>query len=155
MRSSAGRTPASVGGTICVAIRYRLAASPTVSGSQRVPSRVRNQPLKSIDHSSFGAVAPVTISPCGHGRRRRGVGAISPARFKMSPIVEVAGQPPPGCSARSLARIFFGPNCGNRWRSATIAAISSAGVVCGRRAGARERSSNQRASPLSRRRRQT
>jgi hypothetical protein len=74
----------------------------------------------------------------------------------MSPIVEAAGQSTAGrAAAMSLARIFFGPNRGNRRRMATIAVITSAGVVCGQRSGARERSSNHRGSPLARRRFQT
>src|SRR4029078_12707817 len=46
------------------------ALSVIVSGSQRLPSYVRNQPLKSIDHSSLGACAGATTSPCAMARRR-------------------------------------------------------------------------------------
>jgi len=133
----------------------RLAVSSIVKGSQRIPSRVRNQPLKSIDHSPFGALAPATMSPCAALRRRRSLGSIKPPRFGMAPIVEAAGHITAGCAAMSLARIFFGPTRGNRSRMAMIAAISDCPVACGHVPGARERSSNQRSSPLARRRFQT
>jgi hypothetical protein len=54
-RSRADLTPAHVGSTMRTSTRKRLAWSVIVRGSQRLPSAVRNQPLKSIDHSSLGA----------------------------------------------------------------------------------------------------
>src|ERR671925_140466 len=113
IRSSARRTPTPVGSTTRAAMRYRVTVSSTLSGSQRVPSRVRNHPLKSIDHSPFGSLAPATISPCGHGRRRRGLAAIRPSRFRMSPIVEAAGQSTAGgAGGERFGRGFFGPQPG-------------------------------------------
>src|SRR5262245_46143724 len=79
--------------------KYRLAASVSVSGSQREPSAVRNQPLKSIDHSSFGAVAGEITSPCAIARRRRARPRTRPSRFRMSPIVEAAGHSTFGASS--------------------------------------------------------
>lgn len=66
-RSRAHLTPAHVGSTIRVAIKYRLAVSVTVNGSQRSPSRVRNQPLKSIAHSPLATSDPDTVSPWATG----------------------------------------------------------------------------------------
>src|SRR5919205_990183 len=57
VRSNHGRTPLAVGATIRQQNTNRLHASAIVSGSHRVPSAVRNQPLKSAVHTSFGAVA--------------------------------------------------------------------------------------------------
>jgi hypothetical protein len=52
----------------------RLQASATVSGSQRVPSAVREHPLKSVAHTSFGAVAAATgcVSGITYRPRRSG-----------------------------------------------------------------------------------
>jgi hypothetical protein len=98
-------------------------------GSQRSPEAMRNQPLKSIAHSSLGAVAGATISPCAIGRRDRRFVSTSPARFRMSPIVEGAGQASPGCFIWSHTLIFFAPKRGNLRRVATTASISRS---CGR-----------------------
>src|SRR4029450_1729261 len=56
--------------------RYRLCASDSVRGSQRVPSPVRNQPLKSIAHTSLAPAQAANGAVAGGGRRlRRGVTA--------------------------------------------------------------------------------
>ena len=55
VRSNHGRTPIALGRTIRQHNTNRLQASVTVSGSHRVPSAVRNHPLKSAAHTSFGA----------------------------------------------------------------------------------------------------
>src|SRR5262249_11296280 len=146
---------ANVGSTIRTSTRYRLAASVSVSGSQRVPSAVRNQPLKSIDHSSLATVAGDTTSPCAIARWRRRRASTRPLRFRMSPIVEAAGQFTFGESRSNHALIFFDPKCGNRCRTAMTRSATQSDVACGQLAGAWLSSSNQRASPLSRRRFQT
>src|SRR5215467_7656445 len=75
-RSIAPLTPANVGSTIRTSTRYLLAASLSVSGSQRVPSAVRNQPLKSIDHSSLATVAGIAL----HLAQLRAGAAAAPRR---------------------------------------------------------------------------
>src|SRR5215471_4739073 len=147
-RSIAPLTPAHVGSTIRTSSRYRLAASVSVRGSQRVPSAVRNQPLKSIDHSSLGALAGDITSPWAIARRRRGRSWIRPLRFKMSPMVEAAGHSTFGASSSSHALIFFGPKCGNRRRTAMMRSATRPDVAWGQFAVAWLSSSNQRASPL-------
>src|SRR5262249_45415438 len=64
--------PGPLGSTMRTSSRYRFAASVSVSGSQRVPSAVRNQPLKSIDHSSLGTAAGDITSPWAIAPRQRG-----------------------------------------------------------------------------------
>jgi hypothetical protein len=155
IRSIAPLTPAHVGSTMRTSTRYRLAASVSVNGSQRVPSAVRNHPLKSIDHSSLAAVAGDITSPYAIARRRRRRPSTRPSRFRMSPIVEAAGQSTFGASRSSHALIFFGPKCGNRRRTAMTRSATRSDVACGQLAAAWLRSSNQRASPPSRRRFQT
>jgi hypothetical protein len=56
VRSNHGRTPRSVGATMRQYNTKRLHASITASGSQRVPSAVRNHPLKSAVQTSLGFV---------------------------------------------------------------------------------------------------
>jgi hypothetical protein len=73
----------------------------------------------------------------------------------MSPIVEVAGQLTFDESRSNHALIFFGPKCGNRRRTAMTRSATWADVACGQLAVAWLSSSNQRDSPLSRRRFQT
>ena len=70
-------------------------------------------------------------------------------------MVEAAGQGLSGSSRINQARTFFGPKCLNRRLTATIAAISAAGVLCGQLCGACDRSRNQSTTPLSRRRLQS
>src|SRR5688572_13525708 len=57
VRSNHGCTPPALGAVIRQQSTKRLHASITVSGSHRVPSCVRNHPLKSAVQTAFGAVA--------------------------------------------------------------------------------------------------
>src|SRR5947209_4887930 len=74
------------------AVEAGLLLAAIVNGSIRRWSRVRNQPLKSTLHSWFGAVTGVHGRRWSSGRRRRFTGKIRPARLRMVPIVEAAGQ---------------------------------------------------------------
>ena len=139
-RSNTGRTPSPVGAVIRQSRRNRLCASEIVSGSQRWPSAVRNQPLKSAHQTSFGAVAAKNGRLAGSARRRRRRGWLSPSRRNKSPIVLAAGQAIVGRSLSNFARSFFGPQCGWRSRKPTIASAISSARPCVGRCGARERS---------------
>ena len=106
----------------------RLHASATVSGSHRVRSAVRNQPLKSAVQTSFGA--------CAAAKRLRQRHDIARAATRLTHALRGATDRP-SCSppatraaaaARSgSARSFFGPQCGCRRRSARIAAADRVG----------------------------
>src|SRR3982750_3559852 len=84
-RSIALLTPAPVGSTMRTSMRKRLAESLRVSGSQRIPSPLRNQPLKSIAHSSLGVLAAATTSPCAIARRRLRLPPPPPLRNRPAP----------------------------------------------------------------------
>ena len=141
--SQAAATVAVRGGMIRHSSSIRLAVSVTVSGSQRVPQPVRNQPLKSIAHSSFGAGAAAKAASCGSRRRWRWRGAVTrPDRRSRSPTVEAAGQATSGCAAASTANSLRGPQCGRACRCASKAAAISGASACGRPCGAREASSS-------------
>src|SRR5439155_8630274 len=71
VRSNHGRTPRSLGVTMRQHNTNRLHASATVSGSHRVPSVVRNHPLTSVVHTSFGAVAAARGVVNGSTQRER------------------------------------------------------------------------------------
>ena len=146
--SKQGRTPSVVGATMRSSIRKRLWLSAIVSGSIRHRSRVRNQPLKSTLHSSFGPVTGVQGRRWSSGRRRRFIGEIRPERLRMVPIVDAAGQSISGACRSSSARSLRGPRWGKRRRAAiTFSAIASS-VVCLHCSGACEWSLNHSGSPL-------
>lgn len=73
----------------------------------------------------------------------------------MSAIVETEGSRSSGSRLSSQARIFFGPYCGKRFRTATKRSPTAGSVACGQQDTAWLRSSNQPASPDSRRAFQT
>ena len=88
---------------------------------------MRNQPLKSIVQTSFGAAAP--DSGCVHGallRRRRGA-RVSPASRSQSPMVLAAGSATCGHSSASFTRSLRGPHVGVRPRSASAEETSASG----------------------------
>jgi len=158
-RPGAWNSASQAAATVCVRgdmIRHsssiRLAVSVTVSGSQRVPQPVRNPPLKSIAHSSFGKAAAANGASCGSLRRWRWRGAVTrPDRRSRSPTVEAAGQATSGRSRASTASSLRGPQCGRASRRASKAAAISGAIACGRPSGAREASSSPD-TPLSRQR---
>ena len=112
--------------------RYRDAASWTVSGSIRVPSEVRNHPLKSIDHTSFGRLAPEKGSPHGVLRRLRRRRFTSPARSSRTPAVLGDGHDCSGAMTRSRPITFLGPHNGYARFIAMIRSTSAGGVAVGR-----------------------
>jgi len=146
-----GCTPAIVGAVMRTSISRRLWLSVIVSGSIRRWSRVRNQPLKSVAHSSLAATTAANGRGWSSARRRRRAGATRPARLRMSAIVEAAGQRGAGASRASIANSLRGPRCGNRRRSATIASATAGPVRCGQCRAACDRSANHAASPRARR----
>ena len=96
---------------------YRVTPSVSVKGSIRRPSRVRNQPLKSALHSSFGATAATNAAslvdrtpPPLH--RRDQPGRLQDARRSSRPPATSPRAPRRSNRARSLR----GPKCGNRRR---------------------------------------
>ena len=88
------------------------AASWTVRGSMRIPSPVRNQPLKSMHHTSLASMASVNGWLHGEVRLRLCRRLTSPTRLRISPTVLDAGQHSWGTWARSQATTFFGPQVG-------------------------------------------
>jgi len=76
--STTGCTASIVSGTMRHSIRKRLSASVIVNGSQRCPSAVRNQPLKSMHHRSLGSCTGRKGWLSGTARRRRRRGSLSP-----------------------------------------------------------------------------
>ena len=91
-----------------------------VSGSQRCPSAVRNQPLKSAHQTSFGAVAAKNGRCADAARRRSRRGG---STLAAQQIADRARRRPAiaGRSLSNFARNFFGPQCGWRRRKPTIA----------------------------------
>jgi hypothetical protein len=146
--------PSTVGATMRVSTRKRVWLSVIVSGSIRRWSCVRNHPLKSAAHSSLAASAAMTRRGASRGRRRRRDASTKPARFRMSPIVEAAGQPPSPSRRSSSARSLRGPKCGNRRRKSTTAASTRSHVRCKHERVACEPSMNQASPPPDRRARQ-
>ena len=146
-RSKQGRTHSIVGSVIRSSIRKRLRLSVVVSGSIRCWSRVRNQPLKSALHSSLGSIAGVQDRCWSSGRRRRFTGTTRPARLRMLPIVEAAGQASSGTSRSRTARSLRAPKRKRRSAAITVAAIALS-VFFLHCSGARERSLNHSGSPL-------
>src|SRR5262245_38452696 len=71
--------------------RYRLCASHSVSGSQWLPLRVRNQPLKSMHHTSLGPPHCENGALEGGLRRRNLRATVRPSRSNSAPIVLAAG----------------------------------------------------------------
>jgi hypothetical protein len=110
-----------------------------VSGSQRVPSRVRNQPLKSMPHRSFGASTGANGRTTGKAPRRRRRGALSPSRRSSSPMLDGAGQLTSGRRSTSTARSFFGPQLGRSRRSSITAPAIASAIARPECTGARER----------------
>ena len=91
--SNAGRTSSVRVRVIArIASTYRLTASRTVSGSQRVPSSVRHQPLKSTVQRSFGSTG---VNCRGAGGKppedRRCIRVLNPACRKMRLVVDTDG----------------------------------------------------------------
>ena len=112
-----------VGATMRQHSTNRLHASATVSGSQRVPSAVRNQPLKSAVQTSFGACAAASGCVSGTTYRSRRRGVLRPFAAQADrPSCSRAGQRCVRLPARrSSAAQFCGPQCGCARRSASIA----------------------------------
>jgi hypothetical protein len=77
-----------------------------VKGSQRLPSCVRNQPLKSIPHTSLAAATELSGDGDGNPRCRRLRRRTRPCRSRIRPIVLSAGQRSPGTS-RSRTKLQF------------------------------------------------
>ena len=117
--------------------KYRLARSESVNGSIRVPSWVRNHPLKSVAHTAFGSRAACKGCVAAGVRRRMRRLATSPWRFRISPAVLGAGHAVPGSSVASRWSSLRGPQCGCCTRSCTRRSWSGTGVRCGRVCGAR------------------
>jgi len=80
---------------------------------------------------------PATRTPTARRRRR---GRTSPCRLSIAPAVLGAGQRCSGCARRNAATTLRGPQDRCSSRSATISFTTAAGVPCGRRRGARRRS---------------
>ncbi len=74
-----------------------------------VPSLVRNQPLRSMNHTALGLSAAANDSFQCAAWRRRFRRRTSPARSRTSPAVLGAGHEPSGSAVRSHATTFFGP----------------------------------------------
>jgi hypothetical protein len=110
--STTGSTPSVVGATTRQASRKRLSASLKVMGSQRAPSPVLNQPLKSMHHRSLGAVTGAKGRLTGSGLWRRRRVETSPSRRNSSPMVEAAGHTISGLSRAKTALSFLGPQRG-------------------------------------------
>jgi hypothetical protein len=100
-RNAASNSPRASRYDSCLTIRqrsrYRLNASVIVNGSQRLPSPVRNHPLKSAHHRRFGPSSPggnAVVTPRGAQRRfrRRRRGTTNPERLSIWPTVLAAGQ---------------------------------------------------------------
>jgi tetratricopeptide (TPR) repeat protein len=89
-----------------------ISLSCAVKGSIRVSSPVRNQPLRSMNHTSLGLSAAANGSLQGAAWRRRFRRRTSPARSRTSPAVLGAGHEPSGSAVRSHATTFFGPQFG-------------------------------------------
>ncbi len=111
----------------------RLYASEIVSGSQRTPSAVRNQPLKSAHHVSLGS--PTEPNGCvrggtwARGGRR---GTVSPARVRMAPRVLATGQRCwMLCSSSGSGLSFLGPQLGWRALARSTAAHTSSAMALG------------------------
>jgi len=139
-RSKIGSTPSRVGATMSQHNRKRLCASLSVSGSQRLPSRVRNQPLKSAHQTSLGPRASEKGCVTGSARRRRRRSGTSPRRLSRSPMLLAAGHCSCGCKRSRCAFSLRGPQSTRRFRSFTISASISGSSPCAGRSGARERS---------------
>src|SRR5438552_14680552 len=104
-----------------------------VSGSQRTPSPVRNQPLKSAHHVSLAALTEpngwLRGGTCARAGRR---GTTIPERARMAPRVLATGQSAlmvsdssdNGCS-------FLGPQLGWRALARITAAHTSASIAFG------------------------
>jgi hypothetical protein len=88
----------------------RLCTSATVNGSHRVPSAVRNHPLKSTVHTSLGACAAANGRVSGTVYRRRLRGWLRPARRSASPI-RARGRPrPQGLTLEEYRTQFLRPS---------------------------------------------
>ena len=101
VRSNHRQTPRMVGSTMRQHNTKRLHASRIVSGSQRVPSAVRNHPLKSAVQRSLGLRAAASGCVNGTTYRGRRRGSLSPSRRERSPIVLAAGQSRSGVGLRA------------------------------------------------------
>lgn len=128
---------------------HRLAAQQIpaagVSVSQRIPSPVRNQPLKSIARTSFGASAAKSAAPGGARRRQP---------LSREELADRARRRPASAGMRAHQRRpdLHRPHRGCRRRSARQASIGSGATARGLPRGARDRS-NRPALPSARQRR--
>src|SRR5207245_11714848 len=119
----------------------RLCASEIVSGSQRTPSPVRNQPLKSAHHVSLGYLTEpngcVLGGTCARAGRR---GTVSPARVRMAPRVLATGHCCWMLSASSRNGLsFLGPLLGWAALARSTAAQTCSPIALGLCRGGRQR----------------
>jgi hypothetical protein len=103
--------------------------SVTVNGSQRIPSPVRNQPLKSADQLSFAADGSISGCLRDGSRARRDRGFDSPSRCRKSPIVLDAGQTISGRSCDKRANNLRGPQVRLCLRNATTASVIAGSIA--------------------------
>jgi hypothetical protein len=121
----------------------------SVSGSQRAPSPVKNQPLKSMHQTSLAAPQWAKGALDGGLLRRSLRFTVSPSRSNKRPIVLAAGQSIEGACRSRKARAFKGPQVGWARRTARQRSAISSPIARGRLSGARERSSKP-STPASR-----
>jgi hypothetical protein len=103
----------------------------SVSGSQRAPSPVTNQPLKSMHHVSLAAAQEPNGALEGGLLRRNLRFTVSPSRSKRPPIVLAAGQSISGSRRARKARAFNGPQVGCARRISMQRSEISCAIACG------------------------